>query len=186
MDVRTAIEARRSIKRFTETVVDRGQIETLLETAVQAPNHRMTQPWRFYVLGPEARRRYGAVVGGRKARKVEDADAAKQVAAKVEAEHVTLPAVIAVAIRIAEDPEVCEEDCAATWMGVQNLLLAAASMGLGTHLKTGAVMQDPAARAAVGVKEDERIVALINLGEPAEMPAVKPRMSARELTVWRE
>jgi nitroreductase len=185
MDVREAIAGRRSIKRFTDRVITRAEIEALLESAVRAPNHRMTQPWRFYVLGPESRRNYGVVLGARKARKVEDAEAAKQLATRVADENAGLPAVIAAVMQVADDPEIREEDQAATWMAVQNLLLAAWSMGLGTHVKTGAVMQEPAARAAVGVADNERIVALINLGEPAELPPEKPRRRATEVTVWR-
>ena len=79
-DAVSAIHARRSIKRFTDQPVSREQIEHLLEAAVQAPNHRMTEPWRFYVLGPQARRAFGEVLGGRKARKVEDPEAARAVA----------------------------------------------------------------------------------------------------------
>jgi nitroreductase len=184
MDVMEAIAARRSIKRFTDMVVTRDMIEAVLDTAVLAPNHRMTQPWRFYVLGPGSRRRYGEVLGGRKARKVEDAEAAEAVRRKVADENAALPAVIAVAIRQDENPEIREEDYAAAMMAVQNIALAATAMGLGTHIKTGAVMDDAGARAAVGVSAEERIVALVNLGEPAELPAPKPRTDARERTVW--
>lgn len=184
MDVKEAIAARRSIKRFTERPVTQAEIESLLEGAVQAPNHRMTEPWRFWVLGPESRRAYGRVLGGRKARKVEDPEAAAAVRQKVEEENAALPAVIAVSIRQDENPEIREEDYAAAMMAVQNILLAATSIGLGTHVKTGAVMDDPGARAAVGVPADERIVALINLGEPEDVPSPKPRTDARERTVW--
>jgi nitroreductase len=184
MDVLEAIAVRRSIKRFTDMVVTRDMIEAVLDTAVLAPNHRMTQPWRFYVLGPGSRRRYGEVLGGRKARKVEDAEAAEAVRRKVADENAALPAVIAVAIRQDENPEIREEDYAAAMMAVQNIALAATAMGLGTHIKTGAVMDDAGARAAVGVSAEERIVALVNLGEPAELPAPKPRTDARERTVW--
>ena len=186
MDVLHAMGMRRSIKRFTDRAVARADIDQLLEVAALAPNHRMTQPWRFYVLGPRARRAYGEALGARKARKLDDADAAAQVAAKVAAENEALPAAIAVAMKVSEDPERLREDFAATFMGVQNLCLAAVAVGLGTHIKTGAIMDDPAARAAVGVSEDERIVAMINLGEPDEVPAPKLRTPAAELTVWRD
>jgi nitroreductase len=184
MDVMEAIAARRSIKRFTDRVVSREEIERLLDAAVLAPNHRMTEPWRFYVLGEASRRRYGGVLGGRKARRVDDADAAAAVRQKVADENAALPAIIAVAIHQDENPEIREEDYAAAMMAVQNILLAAAAMDLGTHVKTGAVMDDPGAREAVGVMEDERIVALINLGEPSEVPPPKLRTGARERTVW--
>lgn len=177
---------RRSIKQFTNRPVQRDEIEDLLEAAVQAPNHRMTEPWRFYVLGPEARRGYGAALGARKARRVEDPEAAKAVTEKVTEQHGTLPAMLAVATVLDDDPEIREEDYAATWMAMQNLCLAAHEMGLGTHIKTGAVMDDPAARAAVGVPEDQRIVATIHLGEPESVPDPKDRTPASELTTWVE
>lgn len=184
MDVTKAIAERRSVKRFADEPVPRETIEMLLRAAVQAPNHRLTQPWRFYVLGPEARRAYGAALGVRKARKLADPVAAAAVREKVENEQVALPAMIAVACVQDEDPEVRQEDYAAAMMGVQNLLLAATALGLGTHIKTGAIMDDPAARAAVGVADNERIVAIINLGVPAELPQPKPRTDATAFTKW--
>ncbi|HEX2168473.1 MAG TPA: nitroreductase family protein, partial [Longimicrobiales bacterium] len=91
MKASDAIRQRRSIKKFTGRPVTREDIERMLDAAVLAPNHRMTQPWRFHVLGPEARRAYGLVLGDRKARKVEDADAAALVRDKVAREHEALP-----------------------------------------------------------------------------------------------
>jgi nitroreductase len=184
MDVYDAIHARRSIKEFAERPVPREAIERLLDAAAQAPNHRMTQPWHFYVLGPNARRAYGEALGARKAKRVEDPEAARAVLEKVAGNHAALPAMIAVAMTLDENPEIREEDYAATMMGVENLLLAASAMGLGTHIKTGAVMDDPRARSAVGVPEGQRIVALINLGEPAAVPDPKPREAAAAVTTW--
>jgi nitroreductase len=184
MDVMEAIAARRSVRKFTDAPLPRERIEPLFDAAVMAPNHRMTEPWRFHVLGPTARRAYGDVLGGRKARKVEDVEAAKLVREKVANEHAALPAMIAVSMKLADDPETREEDYAATMMGVQNLLLAATAAGIATHLKTGAVMQDPGARAAVGAADDERIVAVIHAGIAEDVPAAKARKDARDLTTW--
>ena len=184
MGIDEAIRDRRSIKRFTGREVTRAEIESLLEAAAQAPNHRMTEPWRFYVLGRGARRAYGRVLGTRKARRVEDPEAAKLLEAKVAEEHAGLPAMIAVAMTLSDDAEVREEDYAATFMAIQNLALAAHEMGLGTHIKTGAVMADPGSRAAVGVTEGERVVATIHLGQPMEVPAPKARTKAERLTTW--
>jgi nitroreductase len=91
---------------------------------------------------------------------------------------------IVVAMKLHEDPEIREEDYAAVMMAVQNLALQALELGLGTHIKSGAVMQDAAARAAAGVAEHERIVAVVNVGEPAEQPQSKERSAAAELTRW--
>jgi hypothetical protein len=47
--------------------VTSAETRTLRDAAILAPNHRLTEPWRFYVLGPEAREAYGLAVGVRKA-----------------------------------------------------------------------------------------------------------------------
>jgi nitroreductase len=184
MDLHEAIRARRSVRQFTDRPISRAEIEQLLDAATQAPNHRLTQPWRFYVLGPEARRAYGTVLGSRKAKKVEDPAAAQAVIDKVVAAAVALPAQIAVTMTLSENPEVREEDYAATMMAVQNILLTARALGLATHLKSGATMEDPRARAALGIPDGERIIVTIDLGEPAGEPEPKPRRAATEFTTW--
>jgi len=186
MNVSDAISTRRSIKKFTSRSITREEMETLLSAAVAAPNHRLTQPWRFYVLGPDAREAYGQVLGGRKARKIEDPQAAQTMRDTVAAEHRALPGMLVVAVADNENPEIREEDYAAVMMAIQNLSLAALELGFGTHVKTGAIMTDPAARAAAGVKDNERIVAVVNIGEPAEVPAAKPRQPASAFTTWRD
>lgn len=184
MNASDAIRQRRSIKSFTDRVVTREEIERLLDAAVLAPNHRMTQPWRFYVLGPESRSAYGRALGDRKARKVADPEAARLVRDKVADEHAALPGMIVVAMVQDENPEIREEDYASVMMAVQNLSLEAAMVGLGTHIKSGAVMEDPAARAAAGVADGERIVAVVNVGEPADIPSPKERAPAAAFTKW--
>jgi nitroreductase len=179
-----AIRERRSIKRFKSRELSREEIIALLDLAVQAPNHRLTNPWRFYVLGPDARQAYGAALGNRKARKLTDPAAAEAMRTTVASEHRALPAMIAVAIVDSGDPEQREEDYAATMMAIQNLMLAAVEAGLGTSIKTGAIMSDPAARAAVGLPDDQRIIAVINLGEPADVPPPKARATAASVTTF--
>ena len=179
-----AIRTRRSIKRYTGRAVTREEIESLLEAAALAPNHRLTQPWRFYVLGPVAREAYGAALGARKAKKIEDPALAQKARETTAAEHRALPVMIAVSVVKNDNSEIAEEDYAAAMMAIQNIALAAVEHGLGTHIKTGGIMDDPAARAAVGVSDSERIVAIVNVGEPAEVPPAKPREPAAAFTKW--
>ncbi len=184
MNVFDAIRDRRSIKHFSAAPVAREQVERLLDAAVLAPNHRMTQPWRFLVLGPESRRAYGAVLGRRKGAKVEDPAVAETIARKIEEEYAALPALIGVAMREDENPADREEDYAATFMALENLCLEALELGLGTHLKTGAILQDARVREALQLAAGERLVAIVQVGQPAEQPAAKPRTGAAELTRW--
>src|SRR6478672_11041567 len=156
MNLTDALQQRRSIKRFTDRAVTREEIEQLLAAATLAPNHKLNQPWRFHVLGPEARHAYGAALGERKAKKAATPEAGRALRDAVANEHRELPAMIVVAV----------------------------VMGLGTHIKTGGVMDDPAARAAAGVGDDERIVAVVNVGEPADVPPAKGRNPIASCTSW--
>ena len=48
--VQRVIQTRRTVRSFTPDAVDDSDISELIEAAVWAPNHRMTEPWRFFVL----------------------------------------------------------------------------------------------------------------------------------------
>jgi nitroreductase len=184
MNVSDAIAQRRSIKKFQNRPLTREEIEPLLDAAVLAPNHHLTQPWRFYILGPEARRGYGRALGERKARKLPDPEAANAIRAKTVADHEAYPSLVAVAMVLSENPETREEDYGAVMQAIANMMLIALERGLGTHMRTGAVMDDPAARAAAGVREGERIVAVVTIGVPAETPPPKTRQGAAAVTTW--
>lgn len=182
MQINDAINTRRTIKRFANQEVSRDDIEALLQAATNAPNHRLTQPWRFYVLGPEARYGYGLALGNRKAKKLEDPAAAQKMRETVAEEHRALPAMLAIAMVVNENEEIREEDYAAVMMGAQNIALAALARGLGTAFKSGAILGDPAARTAVTVPDGERIVLVVNIGVPAEITQAKSREQASAFT----
>lgn len=179
-----AIRERRSIKVFMARPVEGEAVEALLGAAVLAPNHRMTEPWSFLVLGDVAKRAYSEILADRKARAVEDAEAAEAVRERVLRGHAGVPCMIAVVMTLDEDPEIREEDYAACYMAVQNMSLAAVELGLGTQIKSGAVMDDPALREALGVDAERRLVCIVFVGEPAELPEAKERVPARERTRW--
>ncbi|MSR22576.1 MAG: hypothetical protein EXR92_03380 [Gemmatimonadetes bacterium] len=186
MNVEDAVRARRSVKSFTGRPVSREAIEFLLELATLAPNHRMTEPWGFVVLGPEARRAYGQLRGEAKAKSasVEDRSAADAIVAKVVAEFEAVPLIVVFTQRRDARPDVEEEDHATVSMGIQSFLLGALSLGLGTHVKTVMDPDLPATRAALGLAGDEKVVALVHVGEPAEVRPSKPRTPASARTRW--
>lgn len=184
MQLADAIRQRRSIRKFTDRTPTREELLALVEAATWAPNHRLTQPWRFAVLGPEARAAYGLALGNRKAKKATTEADADRMRAETQESHRTQPCMVVVSMLLNDNPEIREEDYAATMMALQNFSLAAVSMGLGTHIRTGAIMDDPAARAAAGIEDGSRIVAVVTVGEPAERPDAKARRGADEVTRW--
>ncbi len=182
-DLFDSIQARRSHKRFKPKPVEPDQIRVLLDAAVTAPNHKLTEPWGFVVLGPRAQRAYA----DSKARLRFGESAEGEGKAKAEqmiADLLAVPAVVGVTQKLDADPVRREEDYAAVFMAVENLLLAATALGLGSKLNTGNILEDVIFRSALGLPEGERLVTVVHLGEPAEEVPAKKRAMASEKTRW--
>lgn len=186
MDIFEAIDTRRSIKRFRAREVAPEELRRLIDAAIMAPNHRMTEPWRFVVLGPRSREAFARRRGRLKAQNAAEGDARVVVEEKVFEDTAAVPAIVAVLSEVSEDPIVRDEDLAAVWMAIQNMSLAATSLGLGTHIRTGMMTEDWEVQRIVGARPGERLCALVYVGEPADTPAMKPRAGAQAKTTWLE
>lgn len=182
MNVDEAIRSRVSVKEYAGAPVPDEVILELLDLAVRAPNHRMTEPLLFRIMGEDAKRAYAEALGGRKAKNVDEPDVAREIVEKVVRRTLGVPSMVGVLVHEDEDPEIREEDYATAFMAIQNLCLAAVARGLGTHIKTGAVMGEPSLRAALAVPDDHRLAAIVFLGQPAEVPEPRDRTPAPELT----
>jgi nitroreductase len=186
MDAIDAIQRRTSVRRYRSEPVPRETIELLLDCAVRAPNHKLTEPWRFAVLTGDARTGLADIRAGHRLKRYDDpaSPEARAAAEKVRRETLEVPAVIVVMSRVHEDEVTREEDYAAVMMATANLMTAAQSLGLGTYLKTGGVMSDPGLAELSGLPEGYRIVGLLSLGYPAESEPPRRRKPARDLTRW--
>ena len=183
METYEAIMTRRSTARCTDEVPSRADIEKLLEAAVRAPTHHLTQPWRFVVLAGEARDDLGRawVAGQEKTGKdttglAEKTRRAPVIIAVIDQPHLDHPKVVQ------------EEEHYATGAAMQNILLAAHDMGLGAMIRTGPAAAFQEVRDYLGVKDNEVIAGLIYVGYPAPGDAERPmtrRDAAGERTEWR-
>ena len=151
MDVETAIRTRRTHKAFGAERLGREELDELLALASWAPNHNLTVPWRFRVLGPEALGRLKDVAGPEGAAKLD-----------------RCPTLVVVSCELAGDPVADEEDLHATAVAAYIVLLAAHSRGLAGYWRTPALLREEAGRAAVGLPPTERAVGLLHLGHPRQ------------------
>jgi nitroreductase len=151
MDVATAIRTRRTHKAYRPEPVDREIVDELLDLARWAPNHHLTNPWRFRILGPQALTRLKEAAGPEAAAKLDRA-----------------PTLIVCSCVLTGDELQDEEDLHAAGIAAYIVLLAAHARGLGGYWRTPGVLRTEAGRAAVGLKADERFVALIHLGKPIQ------------------
>jgi len=151
MDAEEAIRTRRTHKAYGPAPVDRQTLEELLDLARWAPNHHLTNPWFFRVVGPHTLARLKEAAGPEAASKLDRAP--------------TL--VIATSTRMG-DPVQDEEDLLATGVAAYIVLLAAHARGLAGYWRTPGFLRTAEGRAAAGIPDDERFVALLHLGNPRQ------------------
>jgi len=188
MDAYEAIARRVSTRAFRDTPVPREAIGRLLEAAVRAPNHKLTEPWGFVVLTGASRDRLAELRRAHRASRFDDPaapDAAKAIE-KTWREARDTPAFIAVLCARSDDEVRRKEDEASAWMAVQNLLTAATAEGLGTYVRTGGILTDPGVEALVQLPPRHRVIALVSLGLPAGEESPRRRTPAAEKTLWLE
>jgi nitroreductase len=169
MELEQAIRTRRTHKVYGPDPVDRGTLDQLLELARWAPNHHLTNPWRFRVVGPETRRRLKEAAGPDAAAKLDRA-----------------PTLVVVSAALSGDPVQDDEDLCATACAAYILLLGAESRGLAGYWRTPEVLRTPAGRAAVGLGDDERFLALIHLGPRRQQREAPERAPADDYVTYLE
>ena len=135
MDLETAIRTRRTHKAYRPEPVAREMLDELFELARWAPNHHLTSPWRFRVIGPRALERAegrGRPRGGAEARP--GADARRLLGGR----------------HRRSEPRTTRT-CSPTGCAAYIVLLAAHARGLAGYWRTPGVLREPAGRAAVGM-----------------------------------
>ena len=158
MDVLDAIRTRRTIKAYDPAPVERPILDELLEAARWAPNHNLTEPWRFRVLGPQALVALKRAAGPEAAPKLDRA-----------------PTLVAASAVLSGDPVQDEEDLHAAACAVYIVLLVAHARGLAGYWRTPAVLRAAEGCAACGIPEGERSLGLIHLGRPRQTKEPPPR-----------
>jgi nitroreductase len=162
LELEEAIRTRRTHKAYGSQPVDRALLDELLDLARWAPNHHLTNPWRFRVLGPQALARLKEAAGPDAAGKLDRA-----------------PTLVAVSVVQTGDPVADEEDLCAAACAAYIVLLAAHGRGLAGYWRTPAVLRTAEGRAALEIGDDEHAIALLHLG-PARQEQRPPDRAPAE------
>jgi nitroreductase len=167
MELEQAIRTRRTQKAFRPDPVARETLEELFELARWAPNHNLTDPWRFRVVGPQTLAALKEAAGPESAPKLDRAP--------------TL--VVASAVQTG-DPIQDEEDLLAVGVACYIVLLAAHERGLSGYWRTPAVLRAERGRAAVGLPDDEHFVGLLHLGWCNQVKDAPARAGTTEFVTY--
>jgi len=178
LDLAELIRGRRTINLFLQTPVPRQLLRDAIAAAVWAPNHHVTEPWKFYLLGKETidccLDLIRDIVTAKK-----DAQAG-EFKAKSWSEK---PGWLLVTCSRSDDAFRQQEDYAACSAAVQNLMLFLWKAGVGSKWTTGEITRDPRFFDITGVDADlEMVVGLIWYGYPKLTPTQSRKNSDGVLT----
>ena len=190
MEIARAISTRQSVGRVKQDPVPKELIERVLESAVHAPNHKITEPWRFHVFtgkgrGELARARAQTARLQAEAEGEEDEMAAGRIS-RERKKAFRAPVVIAVISEAGRDEVETLENYAACAAAVQNMQLTAHSLGLATIWRTGTFAYHPYMRDFFELEENDKIAAYLYLGYPDMSERPRRREPASSKTVWHE
>jgi nitroreductase len=185
-----AIHSRRTTRDFTDAPVSDSALELIIEAATWAPNHRNTEPWRFIVLSKDGamRKKVAQIVCDWTHENVKNPNPERRIANSKEAQQEILdaPAFIYVYSVQGRDDEMTQENYAATACAIQNLQLAAHSLGIGVGWSTGKPCLANVG-TAIGAEPDWDIVGALYIGYPSEDLAKQPpakRAPVNDVTIW--
>lgn len=167
MELEEAIRGRRTHKAYAPEPVEREVLDELFELARWAPNHHLTNPWRFRVLGPESLAKVKSAAGPEAASKLDRA-----------------PTLVCASVKLTGDPVQDEEDLCATACAVFIVLLGAHARGLAGYWRTPGVLRTPDGAAAAGMEPDELFVALIHLGPARQEKAPPDRLPPNDFVTY--
>ena len=178
-----ALYRRRMSWRFKDEPVQREAVERMLDTAVWAPNHRLTEPWRFFVLekGSEGRRKVADLAYQFSLQQNNNPSRAES----AQGEILEPPVVIYVYCVPGPSEEVTRENYAAVCCAAHNISLAGLSEGLAVTWETGGSTRDPNLREALGAEENWMLAVMLSIGVPAE-PSKSVRTPATKFVRWFE
>lgn len=158
------IRSRRTHKAYGPDPVPRETLLELFELARWAPNHRVTNPWRFRVVGPQALDTLKTAAEAYKPGSAAKLDRA--------------PTLVAVSAKQTGDAEQDQEDVLATAVAAYIVLLGAHARGLAAYWRTVPVLK------ALGVPDDELPIGLLYLGEPRQEQRVPERSEVGEIAFF--
>ena len=179
MDIKDLIKSRRTIHQFKpEPKPDDAVIHSAIEHAVWAPNHYMTQPWRFYLLGDKSKNQICLL----NAELVNEKQGERAAEIKFNRWQ-AIPGWLVLTCRTSDDEITMGEDYASCCCVAQNLMLVLWNAGIGMKWTTGAVIRTPAFYDIIKVNsKTEEVVGLFWYGFPAEIPAAERKPLDQVLT----
>lgn len=183
VSVYQALYQRRMAWQFKDEAVPKAAVERMLEAAVWAPNHRLTEPWRFFVVDVASplRQTLGEQAYEVSMERRGDTNRADATRKSI----LDAPVLIYVYCVPGPNDETTQENYASVCCAAHNISLAGVAEGLAVTWETGGATRHPKLKETLGAEEDWTLVTMLSVGVPAESPA-SFRTPVTNFVHWRE
>jgi nitroreductase len=174
-----------SVKAMREPGPTPDELKTILEIAVRVPDHGKLTPWRLVLFEGEARRKFGEIIKARW-QELHPEHGADSMAFQAGL-FLRAPTVLVVVSKAGPHVKIPEwEQVLSAGALTQNILLAAAALGVGAQWNTDWIAYDAEIMKAMGLSDSEKIVGIVYFGTPAAALEDRPRPDPESLiTRWR-
>jgi nitroreductase len=188
MSIKLEIKSRRAIRDYKDQEVEDAKIRELLDVATWAPNDRMREPWGFYVIKGEAKKRYEKLAE----EYLQERFPTKPnlVSSSLKVLKNTPVHIVVTSDVVPGDEEASKDNEYAVCCAIHSMWLAAKELGLGFVWRTRGVglVHDERLYQFIGAPENRKVIGNIFLGYPDEQAVEKlktpVRTSFEEKTVW--
>lgn len=177
------VKNRRSIRKYKSQPIAKEDILKILDAANWAPSALNWQPWEFIVISGEKLKDLGASyknVVNNFSQTLYEKDDSKVISddrfAKFAATYGGAPIIIVLLVESSEDPDEQKAILESASAAMQNLILAASNLNLGTCWMTSPLSDEGNLRHILNIPYDREIVAVTPLG----YPDVTPKPPARK------
>ena len=183
LSVMEAIQSRRTIFKFKPDPVPKTVLEDILYAGIWAPNHHLTEPWRFTVLGEKVKltlaERYSEiqiekVTSNPEAAKAATEETLAEIGKRGFQKFMSKPTIVAVSCLQNGDEQRQREDYASVCCSMLNIQLAGWEQGIGMQWSTGGITLEQETYDLLGIdSETEYIIGFYYMGYPDEIPTPK-------------
>ncbi|NMB79089.1 MAG: nitroreductase family protein [Methanomicrobiales archaeon] len=183
MDVLDAIYKRRAVRQYRPDPVSRDQVRQVIDAANQAPSGLNRQPWEFIVVSGNKIPAMGKSYRSTLTEYLNNWEASPMSRSLNRDEFIRFsetyggaPFVIVLHVKTDPVPNFQKADLESASAAMQNLLLAATALGLGTCWMTGPIRDEKTLREILSIPADHEIVAVTPLGYPEKNPPAPSRL----------
>lgn len=168
-EITALIKDRRTIfpEQFSQRKVHKEQIEQLLNNAIWAPTHGMTQPWRFKVFMDGAREKLADFLSESYVKQTPEENFNTIKFKRMQERPLQASAIIAICLERQKEEKISElDEVMAVASAVQNVYLTCTAMGLGSFWSTPKMIQAQEMKSFLGLGDKDQCLGLFYVGYP--------------------